>query len=321
MNRRNQVLTALLVVQVAVLAVVFWPRNGTAGQAGALLFPGLQADQVVGLTLSSPGAEPVQLSKSEGGWVLPQAGDYPALADKVSELVAKIVALQAGQPVTTSGSAHARLKVAADDYERKIELALAGGAKKSLLIGTGPSYGSAHVRAGDQDQVYLASGLPVQDVATRSADWVEQAYLTIDQEQVVSFTLKNAQGTYQFEKQAAGWTMKGLKAGEALDTTVITGLLGRLGSLSLTRPLGKEDKPEYGTAKPGAVITIKTQAGSTYELTVGAKEAAGTGYAVKSSESEFYVLVGEFAVKDLVEMDRAGFLVQPTATPEPTPTP
>ena len=46
MNRRNQILTGVLVLQLIVLAVVFWPR-GSKVQAGQALFPGVQADQIV----------------------------------------------------------------------------------------------------------------------------------------------------------------------------------------------------------------------------------------------------------------------------------
>ena len=63
---------------------------------------------------------------------------------------------------------------------------------------------------------------------------------------------------------------------------------------------------------------LKMEDGSTYTLRVGAK-FDGTNYAVKASESPYYVAVAEFNVKPLIENDRAAFLQEPTPTPTAQP--
>jgi len=91
----------------------------------------------------------------------------------------------------------------------------------------------------------------------------------------------------------------------------------------MTKPLGKTEDAAWGLAQPSAMVTMQVKSGDqakTITLTVGAKDAADNSYVVKSSESEYYVRVAEFSVKELVSRDRAGFLPA-TPTPAPAATP
>ena len=105
-NRRNQILAAVLALQLIVVAVVFWPRPTASGGAGESLLPGVEADRIVELRIRDGQGKTIQLAKRSGGdWVLPDADDYPCQADKDTPLIAKIVGLKADRLVTqTSGS-------------------------------------------------------------------------------------------------------------------------------------------------------------------------------------------------------------------------
>jgi hypothetical protein len=320
MNRRNLILIGVLVLQLVVAAVVFWPRATASETAGQSLFPGVEADRIVGLTMSDAEGKSIQLARSADGWVLPEAGDYPCQEEKVPVLLTKIVGLKADRLVTQTSSSHKRLKVAEDAFERRIEFELADGTRHRLYLGTSPSFRAIHVRADSQDQVYLTSDLTSQDAAAEAADWVNQDYLSVPAEQIVAVTLENANGRFEFEKGGDTWTMKGLAAGEALNEGAVEALVNRAALTTLLQPLGKEDKETYGLQKPNAIVTIQThsdEAGDkTYTLWVGAKDAADNSYVVKSSGSEYYVRVSEYSAQDLVEKGRADFLQLP-----PTPTP
>ena len=76
MSRGNQVLAVLLVVQIVVGAIVFWPRTPSAA-AGELLFPGIEADQVTRVSITDPEDGELRLAKEGDGWVLPGAGGFP----------------------------------------------------------------------------------------------------------------------------------------------------------------------------------------------------------------------------------------------------
>jgi hypothetical protein len=316
MNRRNQILTGVLVLQLIVLAVVFWPR-GSKVQAGQTLFPGVQADQIVKLTITAADGKTAQLIKGDAGWVLADTEDFPVLSDKVTAVLTDVVGLKAERPVATTASSQKRLKVAADDYERRVEFELSGGGQHRLYLGTSPSYGATHVRADDEAEVYLAS-LQSQDFGTEASSWIDRNFLTIAQDQVTALKLQNAQGTFEFSKTGTTWTMAGLAAGETLDSTKVQAILTRVSPLSMLRPLGKTEKPEYGLAQPLAVLEITT-AGKTYSVKVGALDPADTSYVVSSSESSYFVRVSQYYVADLANSGRDGFLLQPTPVPTPAP--
>ena len=334
MNRRNQILVGLLVLQLIVLAFVFWPRSAVSGKEGQSLFPGIAADQIVGLAITGADGQSVRLAKGADGWVLPDAGDYPVQVDKVPALLTKIVGLKASQPVATTSSSLKRLKVAKDSFERLIEFQVADGSIHRLYLGSSPSYGANHVRADEQNEVYLARGLSTQDAGNAASDWVDRDYLSIPQDQIVAFTLENGQGRLDLEKNGGQWAMQGLAVGETLDQGKITTLLNRVSPLTLVQPLGKENKPEYGLQQASAVLTIKAQSDAgvkTYTLRVGApwtdrsqggQDTADKSYVVISSESPYFVRVSEYAVKDLVEKGKDEFLqLPPTLTPAASATP
>lgn len=323
MNRLNQILVVLLVLQLVVAAIVLVPRPAPAGE-GESLFPGLEASRIVSLTITGPDGETIQLAKRDGDWVLPAADDYPVQADRVPPVLDKLVALQAGQPVTETPASHQRLKVAEDDFERLVEFELDDGTRYQLYIGTSPSYGATHIRAEGQDEVYLTSELALQDVGVTASSWVDRTYLDIPTDQIVALTIENANGSLDLQKTGDTWTLADQAADETLDQTVVTSLANRTAYITLLRPLGREEKPDYGLANPGAVVTLRTQSEEdgdrTYTLWVGAQDPEDNSYVVRSSESPYYVRVSEYSVQDLVNDTRDDLMeVPPTPTPELTP--
>ncbi len=334
MNRTNQILAAVLAVQIVLVAVAFWPRPATVA-GGESLLAGLEADQVTQLTISDAAGKQIRLAKETGNWVLPEADGYPCQANKVPELLEKIAALKTNRLVTQTPASHKRLGVADDAFQRKIELTLADGTTHQLYLGTSPSYGASHVRAEGRDEVYLAS-LSASEAGVNASNWVDTLYFSVAQDQIVAMTLENANGRFEFEKAEDGtWKMQGLAADETLNENNVTGMASRIASLQMLRPLGKTEQDDYGLDAPNAVITVQTRdaegnekthtvrVGSKSAEAVGATEAAGAtqdnSYVVSSSESPYYVRVSEYTVKSFVERTRDDFLKQPpTPTPEPT---
>jgi hypothetical protein len=328
MNRTNQILAALLAVQIVLVAVAFWPKPATVA-GGESLFAGLEADQIAQLTISDATGKQIKLAKETGNWVLPEADDYPCQANKVPEFLEKIAALKTNRLVTQTPASHKRLGVADDDFQRKIELELTDGTIHRLYLGTSPSYGASHVRAEGRDEVYLGS-LSASDAGVNASVWVDTTYFSVTEDQIVALTLENANGRFEFEKDEAGaWTLRDLAADETFKENNVKSLVSRVSSVRMLRPLGKTEQDDYDLKEPNAVVTVETRDDEgntkTYTLRVGAKsdEAAGANednsYVVISSESPYYVRVSEYTVKDFVERTRDDFLeLPPTPTPEPT---
>jgi hypothetical protein len=321
MNRLNQILVVLLVLQLVVAAIILVPRPAPAGE-GESLYPDVEADRIVGLTITDAQGETLQLAKHEGTWVLPGADDYPVPADKVPPVLAKLAALQAERLVTETPGSHNRLRVADDEFERLVEFELEDGSRYRLYVGTSPSYSVTHVRAEGQDEVYLTSELALQDVGAAASTWVDRTYLDLPSDQIVALTVENQNGTLDLRNIGeAGWMLTDQAEDETLDQGTVTSLANRTATITLLEPLGQEEKPEYGMDNPSAVVTIRTHneedgEDQVYTLWVGAQNPEDNSYVIRSSESPYYIRVSEFSVQDLVEYTRDDLLELP-----PTPTP
>lgn len=319
MNRTNRILAALLALQLVVAAVILWPRPAASGESVSLV-PDIEADKIVELTITDASGRTITLGRKDGSWVLPQAGDYPAEPEPVNTLVTKIAGLKADRVVTQTSASHKRLKVAEDDFERRIDLQMADGSRVRLYVGNSPSWGAAHVRADGQDEVYLTRELTAQDAGAEAASWVDTIYMSVPMEEIVRITVENAQGTLDLKKEGDAWALEGLPADETLDEAKVNGLLSRVTSVSLLEPVGKGDPADYGLDKPQAVVTVYTGEGGTHVLRVGTQDPEDKSYVVDSSDSEYYVRVREFVVKNLVEYGRQDLLVPPpTQGPEEGP--
>ena len=326
MKRHNQILASILVIQVVLSVVVFWPRSAATGQSGPV-FPDLEADNIVALTIADADGESIALRKVTGNgstelaevWVLPDADDYPAQADKITPLLEDIVGLTTGRLVTRTGASHKQLQVAPNDFQRRIEFETNDGKKRAFYLGSSPSYGATHFRVADQNETYLTNDMTVWETNATASSWIDTSYLSVPPDEVTELTLQNANGTFTFMKKdeddQGTWTMAGLTEDETLDEVKVNGIVRQATSVTMVRPLGKGERAAYGMDAPNAVVTLET-AGRTITLRVGTQDPSDSTYVVFSSASPYYVRVSEYSAKDLVETTGDDFL-QPPPTSSP----
>ncbi|HEX9115247.1 MAG TPA: DUF4340 domain-containing protein [Anaerolineae bacterium] len=323
MKRTQLYLIVILVLQLALAGFTLWPRSTVSSSASTPLFAKLNASDVVALTVYDKPDSSLKLARQGGGWVLPAADNYPADSAKVDGFLTKVAGLKTNRLVTKTEASQARLQVAANQYQHRVDMQTASGTSQTLYVGSSSGAQATNVRAGDRPEVYLADTLTDADATAQAGTWINPTYLAITTTDTLNFTLKNANGEFSFTKDASGkWAMAGQAASETLNQDNVTTVTNVLTSLAMTAPLGKTAKPEYGLDHPLAVMTLTTKTGNkTYTLTVGALQKGADGansYVVKSSESPYYVQVSEYTVKTLVDQKRDGFLqLPPTPTPGP----
>ncbi len=320
MNKTNQILAIVLVLQLALTAFIYWPQSATQGGGGPLLADFSAAD-VTELTIRDGQDKLVVLANEGDNWILPKAGDFPVQADKISPLLEKIKGIKTNRLVAKTEASHKRLEVAGDDFNRLLEITLLDGSNYKLYLGSSAGAGATHVRVDDQAEVYLTADINSYDANAQASAWIDTLYYTLPQTATVAMTLENQNGVFDFVKEGDKWTMKDLSDDETLKENVVTGLVNQAVSLRMTTPIGKEEQPSFGLDDPLAVITLKTQGGEEYTLRIGAKdEAANNSYAAKYSESPYYVRVAEYTGNNFVQKTRDDFL-EPPPTPEAESTP
>lgn len=318
----NRVLAGALVLQIAVLAFVFWPES--TPEAGPI-FPDVEQGSIVRARITGPGGGVIEVEKSGGGCVLTQADDYPCRSDRLDELFDTLAGLVADNVVTRTASSHLRLRVSPSRFERLVEFDTDDGRTHRLYLGSALTVSASHVRADGRDEVYKVSELTTSDAPVNALGWIETEYLFVPQSTLRVVIIDNAKGRLELSRDDGGsWTLQGIEEGEELDQARVNSLLTRAASVSLREPLGRQELEEYGFDAPLGSYTLETRRDDgtveTVTLTVGA--STGSGYVVKSSESDYYVLVADFEVQDMLDADSAYVLKPPPApTPAPTETP
>jgi hypothetical protein len=303
--------------------VVFWPRGGEV-QAGEALLADLDTTQVTRLIIDDADGNSITLVKSGGIWVLTDADDYPALADKIEEMLQNLAKIETNRLITQTAASHERLGVAADEYERRIKIEGPGGESAVLYVGTSSGVSATHVRLEGQDEVFLTGEINSFEVDASPSNWIDTSFLSLPGDQVTGMILENANGNFEFEKDGVNgeWSLIDMPEGRELDSSKVTSLANQLSNLQMLRPVGKQDQTEYGFGQPNAIVTILTNeendATTTYSIEVGGISTEGDNYYVRSSESDYIVLIASSSLGDLVNDTQEDFFQElPTPTPEP----
>lgn len=323
-DRPILILAGLLVAQVILLAIIYWPRPTQA--TGGAVFPKLTAGDITQLSISDNAGKSIALAKQGDAWVLPDAGDFPAKPDAITALLDKLVALKTTRLIAETPASHARLQVAEDDFVRRLDLKSAAGDAYTIFLGSAPAAGATHFRLGGQDQVYQTNSLTSFDANVEPVNYIDANLVSIPAADVTTMTITNANGKLAFSKGAGGeWTLDGLAAGQTLDASLVQTLLNQATSISMVQPLGKSADPAWGMESPLAVVSLSTQPAEgepkTYELRIGVKDEANSRYYVKFSDSPYFAAVSSFSLDDFVNKSISGFVATPTPSPTSTLTP
>lgn len=318
MKRYQQILAAVLVVQIILGVVTFWPRSADTRE-GKPVFEGLTAEEIVALTITDDQSTNISLRKVDGAWVLPDADNYPALETKITPVLEKLLKLNTGNLVARTDTSHKALKVGGDSYLRRVDIETADGTEYVLYLGTAPRYTATHFRVAGEVETYLTSDLSTWELNTAASGWIDAVYVSIDKATLSEIVLENAQGTFTLLKAGETWTLAGAAEGDVIAQGKVDDIVNKATQMSMQEPLGNIDDPAYGLDAPRATVTLKTADGGVTTLRVGGQLAGSTNYIVKSSESAYYVVVAEFSVKSLVENAYEDFLQVPTPTPAPAP--
>jgi hypothetical protein len=314
MNRLHQILFILLIIQIGLGALVYWPSSA-ASQVGGPLLANIAADKVTEVIIQDGDGNRIALAKKSTGWVLPEAGDFPVTQENITTLLEKVEAIKNNRLVTQTESSHKRLQVADDDFNRRIDLSFSDGTQHTLFVGSSGGASATHVRADGQPEVYLTSDIGAFDVNARASSWIETLYFTLPQTATTHLTLENGNGVFEFTRgEAESWTFAGLGEAEILNQGAVTSLVNQVSSIRMTEPIGTEEQPSFGLSEPLATVTLET-AEESYTLLVGAKDAEDNSYILKASNSPYYVRVAAFTGDNLVNKTRPDFLEAPP-TPE-----
>jgi hypothetical protein len=328
MTRVNRLLLLALVAQIAILLVIQLMPTGPRPDKPRKLFgpERLSPATVTRLRIVGQEKKIVELEKRGSSWVLKSAGGYPALGNKVTDLLGKLPTLIGGQPVAEKALHHRALEVAAESFQREITISQPGKADLVFYLGSAAGLKDVHLRFAGEEAVYVVKDLSAWDAGTSAADWVSTEYFKVERDRVVALEIQNAEGELKLSKGADGkWVLADLEEGAKLKESEVDSLLGSACSVALQEPVGEREEARFGLDKPAATLTLVTEAQREKEekgkkeesagasppaaertqhvLRIGVKE--GDAYYARSSGSRFVVRLGSWAAETLLKKKAA----------------
>ncbi len=307
MKRTQQILAAILVLQLIITGVVFWPRP-VATEGSEPLFPDVAAEEIVALRITDDAGAEIELEKSGEAWVLPEADEYPTMASAITAVLENILALDTGSLVAETAASHKPLQVAEDDFMRRIIFETAAGEIQTIYLGSAPRFSATHFRLAGEDETYLTMDLTSWDLDPRVANWIDTSYVSAPQTEVEEITVENANGAFTLVRDEAGaWTLADLAEDEQISESDVSNVVNKAASMVMVRPLGKTEPAASGLDDPAASVTLKT-ADEEIGINIAPQAEGETNVVVKASSSDYYVHVAYANVKPLVEFAREDLL-------------
>lgn len=317
LSRFQWILAGVLVVQI-VLAIVLNLPQSTRAESRPLV-EDFDPFVIVDILIEDQSGQELHMTQVEGQWELPEAGNYPVNGAKVFEVLGKIQNIKTDRLVTQTAASHKQLQVTENDFQGRVTLTNTNGKSQIVYIGSSAGSGATHVRLDGMNQVYLTSELTSWEVTPTVSTWIDTTYVTLDEDQLQTLRVENANGTISFKKDESGaWTLDDLAEAETFDSTALQTTLNRFITLRMIEPLGRTAEASWGLDQPLATAVFGLSDGTTVNIEIGTALDDGN-YVAKAATSPYYVSIATVTADSLINMDRASLLVQPTPTPTASP--
>ncbi len=273
MNRSSNILTLVLVCQLLLVAMVFWPVNNEAEDTAGHPLLDLQAEAIDRIIIAD-GTTSVVLARQGDNWRLPNYHALPVDRQKLKRSLHDLPALARGWPVTGSVTAANRFEVAEDTFQRQVEYFGNEESAGSLYLGTSPGFRKVHTRIAGNDAVYAVE-FNTFDLPATGAQWLDKTLLRVPAVQAV-------QGLdYRIIKSADGWQGA---SGDVPAQTEVDKLVNGLTSLRVTEAADIATAAIFTEMDVPATLSIESSGGS-YEFRLFEIEGA---YYVQRSDIAVY---------------------------------
>lgn len=222
MNQHKTWLLILLVAQLLLAGWLFFGDRLSADKPTGLV--GFDAAAIDAFEITDAKSNKLRLERLDGAW---RVGEYPASADKVEAMLAKLGELQAPWPIATSSEAQTRFEVAQDKFQRRLQLYQREQLERDLLFGTSPGFRRVHVRAADADPVYSID-FANHELPLGEDDWLDRGLLALGSD-INSVQRLDHYSLVLVDASDDRWELNGGPS----DPAEVAGLVGRFADLQV----------------------------------------------------------------------------------------
>ncbi len=270
---------------------------------GQRLMPGLKLEDVATVSIRDPDAT-LTLARREGGWRVKERADFPADADRVRELLLRLVKLKVVQTEAVAEAQRARLQLlepgaAQEGAGTRIELKDGGGAvlarlllgKKVTAMVAGAAFGpetgvptGRYAMTGDESGTVVLVSEALAQAEAKPGSWLSKELIRV--ERAKSISASGPDGKQRFavsrDSEASDWKLAG---GGKPDPGRVQDVASALASLSLADVVAEPAKADTGLDR-AVVVKARTFDELAYTIRIGAKARDDRYYAAISASGD-----------------------------------
>ena len=187
----SKVLWQLLFVQILVTAVVFFYMGFFRAPEEPKMLLTINSNDVELMRIFGPGETSVSLTRNREGpdWILQDLGGFPANPQAVMQLIDRLTNTELGVKVSKQLESFDRMKVADNNFERKIEVGKSNDIR-TIYFGSTPALRQAHARLNGEETVYAVKFAP-GDIDLNASDWIKKDILVVSTSDIESIKVGN----------------------------------------------------------------------------------------------------------------------------------
>jgi hypothetical protein len=288
-NRAIIPLLLVLLIQGAMVAVVYWPERLLELEPDQQYFATSSGGDVDEIRIGDEFDNEAVLQRAGDRWLLPELAGLPADNGKVASLLEGILPADPGWPVADSAAARQRFQVAAYRYQRRLTLLREGEELDTIYLGTAPSFRKVYARI-DAGNAIFNLAFNSFDAPARNDAWLDSRLLQI------RGPLSITADAYSVHWRDGDWLSGG---GNKPDKRELEALLGALRSLQVEGVADEDDQRELSQTEAELVLQVTSLGG---EVILELFTFEGEHF-IYSSEHKLFFRLGAYDYDRLTGID------------------
>jgi hypothetical protein len=316
MTIRNFLLATLLVTQLVLVAIINMPK--VTGSSGTINLLTCDPQNVQAITITDDKGVTLTLERGEAGWQINPPDNFPANEERVESMITKLCGLQSKQLVSQTKGSHSRLKVSAENFNRRVVIKDKDNTSHTLYIGTDQGNSGVHVLTLGSDNVYFAKGLSSWEYGTGPRSWWQSLLVNLDENTIKSLELDRQGDKLLFQRSAEGNWSDG--DGNTLDQDKAKDLIDTARTITLTDYVSSESEEKL--EQVALTLRFTDQDDKTVTIEIGPEREENKDHLARRSDNEQLVVITSANIEPLFSTTSEGLLpvAETTPTPEEPPT-